>query len=127
MSGQNLSLSKIGQIASSVADIKRSIAFYRDTLGMKLLFSFETMAFFDCEGVRLMLALPETPGTKVSSLVYFTVPEIQDAFETLKTRGVNFNGQPHVVHRDEAYDLWMAFFRDPDENQLALMSEVPKR
>jgi len=46
--------------------------------------------------------------------------------KALEVRGVTFDDQPHVVHRDAGYDLWMAFFRDPDGNVLALMSEVPK-
>ena len=55
-----LNLSRIGQIAVSVSDIDRATEFYRDTLGMRFLFSAPPgMSFFDCDGVRLMLTLPE--------------------------------------------------------------------
>ena len=60
------------------------------------------------------------------SAIYCRVDDIGQAVKTLEGRGVAFDDQPHVVHRDTDHDLWMAFFRDPDGNVLALMSEVPK-
>ncbi|MBI3666639.1 MAG: VOC family protein [Acidobacteria bacterium] len=117
-------LSRIGQIAITVSDLDRAVPFYRDTLGLKLLFQVPNMAFFDCEGIRLMLGLPEKPGENHSSILYYKVEEIQKAFETLSGRGVPFEGKPHLVARMPDHDLWMAFFRDPDRNLLALMSEV---
>jgi methylmalonyl-CoA/ethylmalonyl-CoA epimerase len=116
-------LSAIGQIAITVADVGRAVAFYRDTLGMKLLFQTPAMGFFDCGGVRLMLSPSET-GERSSSIVYYKVAEIQPAFQTLTGRGVVFEREPHLVARLPDHDLWMAFFRDPDGNLLALMSEV---
>ncbi len=119
-------LSTIGQIAITVTQVDRAIAFYRDTLGMKLLFQVPNMGFFDCGGVRLMLSGAERPGETYSSVVYFKVADIQEAFATLTGRGVAFEREPHLVARLADHDLWMAFFRDPDRNLLALMSEVPK-
>ena len=126
---RDLDLSRIGQIAIGVSDIDRATAFYRDTLGMRFLFSAPPgMSFFDCDGVRLMLTLPE-PGcdeSKSSSVIYYTVDDVRQATETLKSRGVRFIGHPHVIHSTDAYDLWMSFFTDPDDNTLALMAEVPR-
>ncbi|MBM3934678.1 MAG: VOC family protein [SAR202 cluster bacterium] len=119
-------LSKIGQIAVSVTDVERSIKFYRDTLGMKFLFQAGTLAFFDCDGVRLMLSIPEKPEFRGASILYFTVPDIQAGYAALQERGVSFIDRPHVVHRTDADELWMAFLKDPDGNHLALMSEVRK-
>ena len=119
-------LAQIGQIAITVTDVDRAVAFYRDALGMKLLFQFPGMGFFDCNGVRLMLAPPETPGEHYSSIVYFKVPDIQEAHATLAGRGVPFEGEPHLIARMPDHDLWMGFFRDPDRNLLALMSEVKR-
>ena len=117
-------LSKIGQIAITVTDVDRAIPFYRDTLGMKFLFQVPNLGFFDCGGVRLMLTPPEKPGESFSSILYFKVAEIQSAYQTLKERGVSFEGEPHMIARMPDHELWMVFFRDPDKNMLALMCEV---
>ena len=125
----NLNLSKIGQIAVSVSDINRATKFYRDTLGMRFLFSAPPgMSFFDCDGVRLMLTVPERGGeeSKGNSVIYYTVEDVRQATDTLKSRGVRFIGEPHVIHRTDTYELWMSFFTDPDDNTLALMAEVAK-
>ncbi len=124
-------LSRIGQIAMTVHDLPRAVAFYRDVLGMRFLFEAPpAMAFFDCGGVRLMMSLPEeqgeAAGQRFGSIIYYTVPDIQQAAAVIGARGVTFDQPPHVVARLPHADLWMAFFRDPDRNLLAIMSEVPK-
>jgi methylmalonyl-CoA/ethylmalonyl-CoA epimerase len=82
------------------------------------------MAFFDCAGIRLMLSGAENPAERHSSILYFKVADIQAAARTLESRGTQFDQLPHLVARMPDHDLWMAFFRDPDRNLLALMSEV---
>ena len=120
-------LSSIGQIAVNVHDIKKAITFYRDALGMKFLFQAGDMAFFDCGGVRLMLSLPDKPEfDHPSSIIYYKVPDIQTACDLLSSRGVHFEEKPILVARLQDHDLWMASFRDVDNNLLALMSEVPR-
>jgi methylmalonyl-CoA/ethylmalonyl-CoA epimerase len=119
-------LSAIGQIALSIGDLERAVSFYRDALGMKLLFQVSGMAFFECGGIRLMLSGSENQSGTYSSIVYFKVPDIRQAFETMQARGVSFDQEPHLVAPMPDHDLWMAFFRDPDRNLLALMSEVPR-
>ncbi|HWB86815.1 MAG TPA: VOC family protein [Bryobacteraceae bacterium] len=119
-------LSVIGQIALTATDLGRAVPFYRDQLGMKLLFQVPNMAFFDCGPVRLMLSAAEKPAQHYSSIIYFKVPDIQEAFEHLSARHVPFERVPHLVAPMPDHDLWMAFFRDPDANLLALMSEVPR-
>ena len=125
----NLNLGTIGQIAVSVSDIDRATEFYRDTLGMRFLFSAPPgMSFFDCDGVRLMLTVPERgrESHEGNSVIYYTVEDVRQATDTLKSRGVRFIGEPHVVHRTDTYELWMSFFADPDGNTLALMAEAPR-
>ena len=117
-------LNRIGQIAVTVTDLERAVAFYRDSLGMRLLFQVPNMAFFDCGGVRLMLGLPEKPGQTLSSVIYYKVDEIQQACEVLSSRGVEFEAKPHLIAKMPDHDLWMAFLRDPDRNLLSLMCEV---
>jgi methylmalonyl-CoA/ethylmalonyl-CoA epimerase len=119
------SLSKIGQIAVPVSDLKRALEFYRGTLGMKFLFEVPKMAFFDCAGVRLLLSLPEEDEVnRQSSIIYYAVSDINSAHSVLVDRGVEFIGEPHLVAKMPDHDLWMAFFKDSEGNTLALMSEV---
>ena len=57
-------LNRIGQIALGVQDVDRAEAFYRDALGLRLLYRFGDLTFFDCCGVRLLLekaSAPECP------------------------------------------------------------------
>lgn len=121
-------LTKIGQIAVTIRKLPRAVAFYRDILGMKLLFEAPpAMAFFDCGGIRLMLSEPEgAKDEQFSSVIYYTVDDIQAAAAELQGRGVTFEGPPHIIARLPHADLWMAFLRDPDGNMLALMSEVTR-
>ena len=117
-------LSEVGQISIPVEDLERATSFYREALGMRFLFSAPNMSFFDCGGIRLMLAIPE--GNEFSppgSILYYRVRDMAIAHETLTGRGVEFVSEPHVVHATEEMELWMAFFRDVDQNFLALMCE----
>ena len=121
-------LSTIEQIAVNAQDIDRAVAFYRDKLGIKHLFSVPpSLAFFDCDGVRLMLSLPPKPEfDHESSIIYFKVADIQGAYATLTDRGVQFEEAPIFVADMGTYDLWLASFRDSENNLLALMAHVPK-
>ena len=119
--------STIGQILVPVRDAERATEFYRDRLGMRFLFAFPHMAFFDADGVRLYLAEPEDAGFNGTATIYFRVPDIQAAFETLGQRGVEFTEKPHVVHRDGTNALWMCFAKDLDGNNIGLMAEVPDK
>jgi methylmalonyl-CoA/ethylmalonyl-CoA epimerase len=121
---QSLQLGPLGQIAMPVTNIDRAVAFYRDQLGLKFLFQLPNLAFFDCGGVRLMLDVPPDSAERRGSVLYFKVSQIEDAFQTLTSRDVPFEGKPHLIARMPDHDLWMAFFRDPDGNLLALMSEI---
>jgi catechol 2,3-dioxygenase-like lactoylglutathione lyase family enzyme len=119
-------LARIGQIALPVHDLDRAVTFYRDVLGLAFLFRVPNLAFFDCAGVRLLLSPPETAELeRHSSIIYFTVEDINNAYQTLLDRGAQFDDQPHIVANMDTYDLWMAFLRDPDGNLLGIMSEVP--
>lgn len=120
-------LSRVGQIAVPVSDIARAIAFYRDTLGMRFLFQATPpgLGFFDLDGVRLMLDAPaRSQAQHFSSVIYYAVADLEAAFTTLSERGVRFDAGPHLLAKMPDHELWMAFFRDPDDNLLALMSEV---
>jgi len=123
-----VSLAEIGQISMNVHDVDRAVAFYKDTLGMNHLFTMPgRMAFFDCRGIRLMLAIPERPDLDhPSSILYFKVQDIEAAYEALVSRKVRFETKPMLVAPMAAHDLWLAEFRDSENNVLALMCEKPK-
>lgn len=123
----DLSQSRIGQISITVHNLDRAMAFYSQTLGLKHLFTVSKLGFFDCGGIRLMLAVPESPEfDHPSSVLYFSVDDIQAVFTSLSERGVRFEGPPHLIAKMESYDLWMAFFRDSENNLLSLMSNVAR-
>lgn len=126
MSTTDFGLSAIEQIAVTAHDLDRAVEFYRDKLGMKHLFTVPpTLAFFDCDGIRLMLSLPAKPEfDHPSSIIYFKVDDIQVAHTRLLERGVQFEEEPTFVANMGSYDLWIGAFRDSENNLLAIMSHV---
>jgi len=123
---QDLTLDTIGQIMIPARDLSRATSFYRDTLGMPFLFGVPRMAFFDLNGVRLMIGAQEGDSGPAGSILYYVVSDIEAAAETLNRRGVEFDQGPTLIAEMDDHDLWMAFFHDTEGNQLALMSEVGK-
>jgi len=120
-----IDIQQIGQIAINVHDTSRAVAFYRDTLGLKHLFTAGHLAFFDCSGVRLMLSPPEKPEfDHPASILYFKVDDISSAYDRLVDQTVTIEDKPHVVARMPDHDLWMTFFRDSEGNLMGFMSEV---
>jgi methylmalonyl-CoA/ethylmalonyl-CoA epimerase len=115
----------IGQIAITVGDLAKSRDFYQKTLGMKFLFDAGNMAFFQCGDVRFMIGSSEQPGPRGGTILYFKVPDIQQAHAALQEQGVEFRQAPQLVAKMPGHDLWMAFLKDPDDNILGMMSEVP--
>jgi methylmalonyl-CoA/ethylmalonyl-CoA epimerase len=120
-----LQLGPIGQITTTVTDVARAVAFYRDVLGIPQMPipAPPSMAFFDCGGVRLMLSLPEGEVQHAASVLYFKTGDIQAAYATLQERGADLIDQPHLIAKLPDHELWMCFLRDPDGNPLALMEE----
>jgi DNA-binding CsgD family transcriptional regulator/catechol 2,3-dioxygenase-like lactoylglutathione lyase family enzyme len=118
-------LGRIGQISRSVKDIKLAQQWYSETLGLKHLYTFGKLAFFDCGGVRLYLNEAEQPGPE--SILYLYVDDIQRVHRELTERGVEFVSAPHMIHRHaDGVEEWMAFFNDPEQRPLAIMSQVKK-
>jgi methylmalonyl-CoA/ethylmalonyl-CoA epimerase len=118
-------IGSIGQISRMVRDIPRAVEWYRDVLGLPHLFTFGDLAFFDCQGVRLYLNKSQDGAELRDSAIYFRVADINAEYERLQTRGVVFNGAPHMIHKHaDGIEEWMAFFEDPDGQLLALMSQV---
>ena len=122
----DLSQATLGQLVINVHDLDRATAYYRDTLGLPLLFQFPGLAFFRCGDVRFMLSKAEKPEfDHPGSILYYKVPDVVATHAALSARGVAFVDQPHVVHRAETYELWMTFFTDSEGNTAAVMAEKP--
>jgi methylmalonyl-CoA/ethylmalonyl-CoA epimerase len=109
-------------------DLTRATNFYRDVLGLRFLFEAPgQMSFFECGGVRLMLGVAEkSEFDHPSSILYYNVEDLGAAHAGLVGRGVRFAGEPHKVADLGETELWMAFFRDSEENLMALMNEVAR-
>ncbi len=117
------SLGAIGQIARGVADIERAQVFYGEVLGLRHLYTFGSLAFFDAGGLRLLLSQVDAPSG--DSILYFRVEDIHAAAAGLAARGVEFINAPHLIHRhDNGVEEWMAFFKDPEGRPLALMAQT---
>jgi DNA-binding CsgD family transcriptional regulator/catechol 2,3-dioxygenase-like lactoylglutathione lyase family enzyme len=122
--GRTLSLGPIGQISRHVGDIDAARVWYEETLGLRHLYSFANLAFFDCGGVRLFLTADHgaNPG---DSLIYFRVDDIRAAHHDLAARGIEFVDAPHMIHRHpDGTEEWMAFFKDNEGRLLAIMTQV---
>jgi DNA-binding CsgD family transcriptional regulator/catechol 2,3-dioxygenase-like lactoylglutathione lyase family enzyme len=120
---QQLALGPVGQIARTVKDIAAARHWYGDVLGLKHLYSFGNLAFFDCGGVRLFLS--EGDGAPSESILYFRVPDVRSAHAQLIDRGVEFSHAPHMIHKhDDGTEEWMAFFKDNEARPLAIMAQV---
>jgi len=122
-----VSFDTIGQVAITVDDLARAKDFYQNTLGMKFLFEAGHLAFFKCGDIRLMLTTAEKPDPRGGTILYYKVADIQAAHVELKTRGVEFLQEPHLIARMPDHDLWMAFLKDTEGNTLGIMCEVRQR
>ena len=122
----NLSNAKIAQLLIPVDDFETGVSFYRDVLGLPLLFAAPPqMAFFNCGGLRLLVGVvPPSQKAQRGSAIYFEVADIHTVYSGLKSNGVSFKGEPHPVNRTPKSELWLAEFTDPDGNQLALLCNI---
>ena len=125
MSGHHIE--NVGQLAIAVSDLKPAVEFYRDILGLRLLFEAPPgLAFFDCGGTRMMVTTPQgDEADHHTSVIYYRVSDLPASVEDLRNRGVSFERGAELVARMDDHELWMAFLRDPDRNLIGLMSEVP--
>jgi predicted enzyme related to lactoylglutathione lyase len=123
---QPLALGAIAQISRTVTDITTATRWYQTTLGLRHLYTFGTLAFFDCGGVRLFLS--ESPVPQTDSIIYFQVDDVRTAHSELSARGVEFVAAPHMIHKHaDGTEEWMAAFKDNEGRPLAVMSQTGTR
>ncbi|WP_185907809.1 VOC family protein [Psychrobacillus soli] len=116
---------KISQIAVNVENVERAVEFYRDVLGLPLLFETNGLAFFQCEETRLLLSRPETKEfDHPSSVLYFKIDNLQAEVTRMRDNGAIFIDEPHMVAKMGDTETWMSFFKDTEGNTHALMSEI---
>jgi DNA-binding CsgD family transcriptional regulator/predicted enzyme related to lactoylglutathione lyase len=118
-----MKLGSIAQIARSVHDIKQAEDWYKSVLGLPHLYTFGKLAFFDCNGTRLMLS--QESAAVPESILYLRVGDIAQAYELLKSRGVEFINAPHMIHRHaDGTEEWLSMFKDPEGRPLGLMAQA---
>ncbi|MCZ6820805.1 MAG: VOC family protein [Calditrichaeota bacterium] len=124
---KKIEIQNIGQIAIAVSDIKKAVEFYKDKLDLSLLFEAPPgLAFFDCGGVRLMVTTQQgEEKDHRTSVIYYKVRDIGAATESIKEKGISFVREPQMTAKMEDHELWIGFIRDPDENLVGIMAEVP--
>ena len=121
-----LGLGPLAQISRSVSDIEQAQRWYGEVLGLKHLYTFGKLAFFDCGGTRLYLT-QESGAASPESILYFRVEDIQATHEHLKSKGVAFVDSPHMIHRHgDGTEEWLSIFKDPEGRLLALMAQVKR-
>lgn len=118
-------LSEIGQIAITVSDVSKALAFYRDVLGLTFLFSAgPNLAFVSAGGVRIMLTTPQGAGkVGCNSILYFKVTDINAVHAAIVARGATNERAPQLAAKMPDHELWLGFLRDPDGNLIGLMEE----
>lgn len=121
-------LTHLHQIGANCLDLTETRSFYRDILGARLLAEYDPpgLLFFDFSGTRVLF---ERNSSK--AILYFWVDDLPAAYERLSAKGVAFDSEPHLIHRDETgtfdnpgTEEWMAFFKDPGENTVALATRL---
>ena len=124
----SFSLSRIGQIAMAVADLDRAEAFYEGTLGLRKLYRYGDLTYFDGAGVRLLLEGAQAGERQphLDAILHLRRYHACLQRTAAARRGVSFSRPPHPIAKMDDHDLWMAFFEDPDGHTLALMQEAPK-
>ncbi|HVZ92535.1 MAG TPA: VOC family protein [Rhizomicrobium sp.] len=125
-SAGGLSGRKLAQVALTCRDLDRARSFYRDILGLPLMFEAGNMLFFQLDGLRLMIGKEETPGSAIGgAVIYFDAPDLEALAAALEARGVRFEGPAETLQRTATHELKLRAFRDPDGNAIALMGMVP--
>ncbi len=113
----------ITQVALSSADPAKLVAFYRDALGVPVLFEAGGMTFFQSGATRLMIG-PNHHGATIGGediTIYFEPRDWAEANAALEAAGVSFTGDATVVQQAPRRELALRAFKDPEGHTLALL------
>lgn len=115
-----------------VSNLDRSIAFFKERVGLPLQSSNEELALFNAGAVTLMIEqLPTRPSSSNGGLTALTeivlqVPDVRRAYAEMTARGVTFRVEPRTVTSDGTRDLYAADFRDPDGHALSIAGWIDR-
>jgi len=107
-------IEKIENITFPVKDLKKAVAFYENVMGLKKSKEWSNYATFDVGGMIFGL----DPDPKAELQIYMTVDDVDQVYNTLKPKGVNFLTEP----KDKYWGGRTAMFSDPDGNKFILVS-----
>jgi catechol 2,3-dioxygenase-like lactoylglutathione lyase family enzyme len=115
----------------TIVDVPRAKAFYRDTLGLRLVMEEPPFALvFDANGIMVRLGMAKELPPAHGTVLGWQVPEIATTVRALGQAGVRFERFEGMA-QDEL-GIWssptgarVAWFKDPDGNILSV-SEHPE-
>ena len=128
---QHTGLGKFDLIAFvTIVDVERAKAFYRDTLGLRLVSEEPPFAIvFEANGIMIRLVMAKENALVQGTVLGWQVPEIRAAVQDLMAAGVVF--ERYGFMQQDELGIWttptgakVAWFKDPDGNVLSL-SEQP--
>jgi lactoylglutathione lyase len=139
----------------TVADMDRSLGFYRDVLGLELLHDWESDAGYlrqiiGFPALRLRLAFLKLPGTEArleliqylepagtvrdlptnvpgAAHLCFDVPDVHAAYRELLSKGVRFRSEPVEITSVANKGAWGVYLSDPDGITIELRQPPPAR
>lgn len=117
---------KISNVILTVTSLEKSLAFYRDTVGLKLADRRGEFGRFEAGNVMLIIRESGRQPEPGNTEVVLEVPDIHATYELLKSRGAVFSRAPRPVTGDGTRDLYATDFRDPDGHILSITSWIKK-
>ena len=105
-------IKKLPHVTIGVSDLKKSVSFYQDILGLEKLGEWPTYAMFDIGGTTLGLE------SKKKLEICLLVDNVDDAYRYLKDEGAKFVNTP----KDQPWGGRAATCVDPDGNSVTIES-----
>ncbi len=125
MEQTDFKLTQISVVMLGVHDVKRSLGFYRDKLGLEVQREIPGFAFVNADAITLCLSEPAAKlrgQVAGAGEIVFSVEDVTTAYQALRGKGVQFTHEP----RNVTPATWVANFDDPDGNHLSICGPQSK-